>query len=276
MSEVVERTQNYYDSADADEFYFRIWGGEDIHIGLYNEGEKDIFAASRRTVERMANYVADRITSETKVLDLGAGYGGSARYLAKRFGCHVTALNLSLKQNERDRQMNQEQGLADKIDVVDGNFEDLPYEDNSFDVIWSQDSFLHSGERRKVFAEMDRVLKPGGDIIFTDPMQKHGVDREQLRPVLDRIQLETMGSIEDYRQYAREFGWEELAVERMTGQLVNHYSNVHDHLESREKDLEGVVSQEYIDNMKRGLNHWVNAGKKELLAWGILHFRKPA
>ena len=43
--------QAYYDSPEADEFYFQIWGGEDIHIGLYDSPSDPIPAASRRTVE---------------------------------------------------------------------------------------------------------------------------------------------------------------------------------------------------------------------------------
>ena len=45
----------YYDSREADEFYFHIWGGEDIHIGLYETSADSIGEASRRTVEAMAN-----------------------------------------------------------------------------------------------------------------------------------------------------------------------------------------------------------------------------
>jgi glycine/sarcosine/dimethylglycine N-methyltransferase len=70
-------TEEYYDSADADNFYYNIWGGEDIHIGLYEE-TPDIKEASARTVRRMADMI-EGLDRKTHVLDIGAGYGGSAR-----------------------------------------------------------------------------------------------------------------------------------------------------------------------------------------------------
>ncbi len=273
MSEVVERTEQYYDSRDADEFYFRIWGGEDIHVGLYQNGEQDIFAASRRTVETMAAKVA-HLPASVRVLDIGAGYGGAARYLARERGYCVTCLNLSKVQNERNREMNLQQGLADRIEVVDGNFEALPFTDESFDAIWSQDAILHSGNRFKVFQEADRVLKPGGTMIFTDPMQQPNADPVALRPVLDRIHLETMGSIEDYSQYANQLGWQVKETDECTPQLVNHYTAVLANLEGRGDELTNIVSEQYIENMKKGLRHWIQAGKSGLLCWGILVFQK--
>ena len=182
---VVEKAREYYNSDDADKFYYDVWGGEDIHIGLYEGPDHPIRDASQKTVEKMASCI-QKIGKDSKVLDAGAGFGGAARYLAKEYGCHVVALNLSEKQNERDRQMNKEQGLDKLIDVVDGDFENLPYEDRTFDVIWSEDSFLHSGNREKVMQELHRVLKKGGELIFTDPMQSPEAKKEDLQPVLDR------------------------------------------------------------------------------------------
>jgi len=85
-------------------------------------------------------------------------------------GLKVTGLNLSEVENERNRQFNRDLGLENEIDVYDGNFEELPFEHDSFDIVFSQDSFLHSGNREKIIEEVARVLKPGGLFIFTDPM----------------------------------------------------------------------------------------------------------
>src|SRR5690606_3437208 len=119
--------REYYNSSEADRFYAAIWGGEDIHIGLYKSGEEPIADASRRTVEEMMDQIKDDVTAESRVLDLGAGYGGAARQLARRFGCEVVCLNLSEVQNKRNRRLSREQGLSRLIDVVDGDFENVPY-----------------------------------------------------------------------------------------------------------------------------------------------------
>lgn len=272
-SDVVNTAREYYNSEDADNFYFTIWGGEDIHVGLYQSDTEPIFDASRRTVERMADKV--KLDASKKVLDVGAGYGGAARYLAKNYGCDVVALNLSEVENERDRQMNKEQGLEDKIEVLDGSFENIPYEDSSFEVVWSQDAILHSGERQKVIDEVARVLKPGGEFVMTDPMQADNCPEGVLGPILERIHLSSLGSPSFYKQAAEQAGLEFIEFEDISHQLPNHYGRVLKELESREKEIAQVVSQGYIDRMKKGLNHWVNGGKNGHLAWGILHFRKP-
>lgn len=271
-SEVVETARDYYNSEDADNFYYHVWGGEDIHIGLYKDDVEPIRDASRRTVEHMAAKL--KLDANSKVLDIGAGYGGAARYLARTFGCKVVALNLSEKENERDRQMNKEQGLDHLIEVVDASFESVPAEDNSFDVVWSQDAILHSGQRAKVIAEVARVLKPGGEFIFTDPMQADDVPEGVLQPVLDRIHLDSLGSIGFYRETASQAGLEEIEVEELTDYLVKHYSRVRQELQNNRDTLTDKVSTEYIDRMITGLGHWVEAGSNGYLRWGVLRFRK--
>lgn len=273
QSTAVDTARDYYNSSDADNFYATIWGGEDIHIGLYTHESEPIFAASRRTVERMASRLTG-LDGDSRVLDLGAGYGGAARYLAARYGCEVVALNLSEAENERNRMLNEEQGLEHLIDVVDGNFEDVPYRDESFDVVWSQDAILHSGQRTRVLEEVARVLRPGGEFIFTDPMQADGCPEGVLGPILARIHLESLGSPAFYRETAGKVGLQELSFEDHTDQLIRHYARVLEETESREAELRGVTSAEYIASMKKGLRHWVEGGRNGHLTWGIFHFRK--
>lgn len=271
---VVETTRDYYDSDDADRFYHQIWGGEDIHVGIYQNGGGPIPAASRRTVDEMLARIPT-LPTEARLLDIGSGYGGSARVIARSRGIRVTCLNLSTVQNQRNRALTAEQGLAEQIDVHDGNFEELPFEDASFDQVWCQDSILHSGRRQRVFEEVDRVLKPGGGFIFTDPMQADDADPAMLGPVLARIHLPSMGSVATYRKYAADLGWETVGIDEMPDCLINHYTRVLEELDGRTDEIAGTISREYVERMKAGLRHWIDAGTAGALNWGILHFRKP-
>jgi glycine/sarcosine/dimethylglycine N-methyltransferase len=271
-STAVETAREYYNSEDADNFYHIIWGGTDIHVGLYESADEDIATASVRTVERMASKLD--LTSATKVIDVGAGYGGSARYLARTYGCHVTCLNLSEVENQRNREANEREGLTHLIDVVDGSFEDIPSQDNAFDVVWSQDAFLHSGDRRRVLEEIVRVLRRGGDVVFTDPMSADGAKREELKPILDRLHLDSMGSPAFYAKEFTKLGLTKEEFEDLTHQLTTHYGRVHDELERRAGELKGKVSDAYQERMKNGLRNWVNGGKSGNLAWGIFHFKQ--
>lgn len=273
-SGTVETARDYYNSDDADSFYYTVWGGEDIHVGLYQTPDESIFDASRRTVERMAERVPE-LGGDTRVLDIGSGYGGAARLLAKRYGCSVVALNLSEKENDRARKMNRQQGLDELIEVIDGSFEDLPFDKGRFDLVWSQDAILHSGNRRKVLEEVARVLVPGGYFIFTDPMQADDCPPGVLQPILERIHLETLGSPAFYRHALTALDLEEVFFEVHAEMLPMHYGRVYAELTAREEQIAERISRDYIERMKRGLQHWVDGGRNGYLTWGIFLFRKP-
>ncbi len=271
-SDSVEIAREYYNSEDADNFYSLIWGGEDIHIGLYEKPDESITQASRRTVVNMAEQL--ELDADKKVLDIGAGYAGSARYLAETFGCRVDALNLSERENQRARELNRERGLADRIQVVDGSFEMIPARDALYDVVWSQDAMLHSGDRQRVLTEVARVLRPGGQFIFTDPMQTDDCPPGVLQPILDRIHLSSLGSPGFYRQELRALGFSEVSFLDYTPMLSRHYARVRDELIQKQSELEGKVSRDYLERMKKGLGYWVNGGEQGNLCWGIFLFRK--
>lgn len=271
----VKTAQAYYDSDDADRFYAIIWGGEDIHVGLYQHPDEPIAQASRRTVAHMAARLAG-LKPGARILDLGAGYGGAARYLAREHGAHVTCLNLSQVENARNRTLTAKQGLGGRIDVHHGAFENLSYPDASFDIVWSQDAFLHSADRAKVLAGAARVLRPGGELIFTDPMRADTIaDPAALKPVYERIHLPNLGSFAFYREQLDALGLEDGGTQDLSGQLRTHYARVRAELTARPAELKGHVSGAYVARMLDGLAHWVSAADQGQLAWGVIHYRKP-
>jgi cyclopropane fatty-acyl-phospholipid synthase-like methyltransferase len=274
-ADVVRTAEAYYDSVPADAFYRALWGGEDIHIGLYEGSDEAVREASHRTVQRMASLL-EGLRPGTRVLDMGAGYGGAARHLARSVGCRVTCLNLSEVQNETNRRLSREQGLDDRVKVRHGNFEEVPEPDASFDVVWSQDALLHSGRRRKVLEECWRLLVPGGQLIFTDPMQADDCPPDVLRPVYDRLHLDSLGSFAFYRKAAADLGFEEVRCVDLTAQLRHHYARVREELARRYDDMLARSGREYVDRMLQGLQAWVDAADAGHLAWGILQFRRPA
>lgn len=273
-SEATKIAEDYYDSEDADNFYAAIWGGEDIHIGLYDEEGPSIAEASRRTVRHMADRL-EGLKPGARVLDIGAGYGGAARVLARDYGAEVVCLNLSTVENARNRAMNAEQGLAGRIRVVDGSFDDIPSPDDAFDIVWSQDAILHAPDRERVLDEVARVLRKGGEFIFTDPMQADDLsDAAALQPIYDRIHLENLASFGFYERELAARGFEKVEIEDLTAQLRRHYASVRAELMARRDELKDKISDDYAARMADGLRHWVDGADKGLLAWGVLRFRR--
>ena len=269
LSGGVAVARDYYDSDEAEGFYSQIWGGEDIHIGLY-DGTDDISTASRQTVEHMAGKLGD-LTGK-RVIDLGSGYGGAARVLAGK-GAHVTCLNLSGVENKRNRVLTEAAGLSDKIDVIDGSFDDMPFPDGEFDMAWSQDAILHAPDRLAVLDEVARVLKPGGLFVFHDPMQADGLsDTTVLQPIYDRIHLPDLASIGFYRDALTARGLEEVETEELTHQLGTHYRRVREELLARQAEL--GLPDSFVERMSAGLQHWVNGAAAGNLSWAIMLYRK--
>ncbi|MCG6858404.1 MAG: class I SAM-dependent methyltransferase [Salaquimonas sp.] len=113
--------------------------------------------ATTRTQARLAN-----IPHGCHVLDAGCGIGGPSRYLAGRLGCTVEAIDLTPEYVEIARQLNESVGLGDRISVQIGNVTELPFEDESFDVVLCQNVTMNVADKPAMFAEALRVLKPGG------------------------------------------------------------------------------------------------------------------
>lgn len=264
--------QAAYDSPDAGTFYSQIWGGDDIHLGMYASQDEPIADASHRTMRHMIDKIAQ--DSVDYVVDLGSGYCGAARFLHRHLDANVLAVNLSGEQNVRARQLNQRDGLHGPITVVDASYNEVPADDGVADLVWSQDAFLHATDRKQPLAEAARVLKPGGEFLFTDPMAADGVNAADLSGVLERLNLSSLASPGEYRKLAAEVGLEVVEFEDLTQYLPQHYGRVLEETQANAEQLLKTASQQYLDGMMKGLQHWVDAGNRGLLSWGIFHLRK--
>lgn len=109
-----------------------------------------------------------RIRAEDRVLDIGAGLAGPARLLASALGCRVDCLEMSPDFCAGAALLNRLTGLEDRIKVHKGSALDLPFPDDSFDVVWMQNVGMNIADKRKLYAEIARVLKPGGRFAFQE------------------------------------------------------------------------------------------------------------
>lgn len=166
----------------ADDGILEYYWGEHIHLGYYNEEEmaagykkKDFIEAKYDFIDEMMKLggISPEEDSEAKVLDVGCGFGGTSRYLAKKLGpkSSVTGITLSPRQVERGTELAVEQGVTNaKFQVT--NALDMTFEDNSFDIVWACESGEHMPDKEKYINEMMRVLKPGGKFVMATWCQR--------------------------------------------------------------------------------------------------------
>nr|VFK12519.1 MAG: sarcosine/dimethylglycine N-methyltransferase [Candidatus Kentron sp. LPFa]VFK18088.1 MAG: sarcosine/dimethylglycine N-methyltransferase [Candidatus Kentron sp. LPFa]VFK28728.1 MAG: sarcosine/dimethylglycine N-methyltransferase [Candidatus Kentron sp. LPFa] len=278
LSPSLSEALDHYDHALADLFYKQVWGGDDIFIGLgWHDDDnkpKTIADACRKMVDHMVALIPNRQHIGARLLDLGAGYGASARRLAREYGFRVDCLNLSEAQNAENRRLNRKYGLDDKITVFQGNFESLAFSDGTYDVVWSQDAFLHSDDRAKILREIDRVLQSGGDIVFTDILEIEDCPEQALEPVLARFGLKSLATPSFYRGEAGDLGWRMHTIRDISPHLVKHYRRVIQEVESNHDELSKMFEADYLAKGRRGMEDWIDAGERGYLRWGMFHFGK--
>jgi ubiquinone/menaquinone biosynthesis C-methylase UbiE len=122
----------------------------------------EFHGGQRRATIRLAELVG--FSGHERVLDVGSGLGGPSRYIAWRYCCRVSGIDLTAEFCRVAEMLTRLTGLVGQVDYRQGNALDLPFEDASFDVVWSQNAAMNIADRGRLYGEMRRVLKPGGKL----------------------------------------------------------------------------------------------------------------
>jgi SAM-dependent methyltransferase len=109
-----------------------------------------------------------------RVMDLGCGIGGPARYLAGTFGCKVTGVDLSPSFIDAAAYLTARSGLSDRVTFQVGNALHVPFEDASFDAVFLQHVAMNVEDRVGLYGEVHRILAPGGRIAIFDLVLRGG------------------------------------------------------------------------------------------------------
>ena len=124
------------------------------------------------------------LSPESHVLDLAAGRGASALYLASRFGCQVLGVDYSAANVGLAQRTAKEEGLANLVRFQQGDAEHLAeFTDASFDAVICECAFCTFPDKRSAMREIARVLRPGGRLGLSD-LTRHGPLPEELQGLL--------------------------------------------------------------------------------------------
>lgn len=163
-------TAAFYDLVT--DFYEYGWG-QSFHFAPRTRGET--LAAS---IARLERFVAEHgaFDENSSVLDAGCGVGGPLRTIAQASGCSITGVTINAYQVERARRLNDKAGLGERCRVIQGDFTQLPQQDETFDGAYTLEAVCHAGDRARVFGELFRVLRPGSRLVGTDWCMTDGYD----------------------------------------------------------------------------------------------------
>lgn len=177
----------------------------------------------------------------SRVLDIGAGIGGPARFLAHTTGCHVTALELQRELHDIGVDLTRRAGLERRVTHACGDALSYPLSDLSFDAVISFLAVLHVPDRPRLMQRMARALKQGGRCYVEDLCQRAPFAAADLEDVLTIVHGVTVTRIDDYARDLAQAGfvevvptdltpdWAPYAAERLQAWRANRaaYASVH-------------------------------------------------
>lgn len=158
-----------------------------------------------------------------RVLDVGAGLGGPARLLASRFGCLVTALDLTEGYCRAAEMLNRATGLADRVIVRQGSALDLPFADGEFDGVWTQHASMNIADKALLYAEIRRVLREGGTFAL------HDVQAGPVQPIMfpvpwaDTASVSFLATPEETRSLVTSAGFEVVEWQDRTAEAIEFF-----------------------------------------------------
>lgn len=187
-----------------------------MHHGYYiPENRTDHQQAQVDLIDEVLKWAG--ATDAKRVVDVGCGIGGSSRHIARKFGdgCTTEGITLSPYQAGRGNELAVEQGLQDRCNFQVADALDMPFEDESFDLIWSLESGEHMPDKPTFVKELFRVCEPGGRIIIVTWCHRDLEEGEtELQPWEDKLlrkinrayYLPQWCSVQDYVDLLKENG----------------------------------------------------------------------
>lgn len=218
-----------------------------------------------------------KIDKNKKVIDIACGKGTSAIYMAEKYGCYVTAIDISGELIDEAKYLSARKGLSKKIEFIVGDAMDLPFNDNEFDVAVSQAMLVLVDDKIKTIQEANRVIKKGGFAGWLELSWKKEPDKDFITYVSDVLCSYCMTKADTYD------GWYNIFKDAGIVDLETYrYSFDNNSMIAMIKD-EGIMNslkvfKKYITDkeIRRRMNSIDNAFSKyaDYFGYGIYVFQK--
>lgn len=219
---------------------------------------------------------------DADVLDLGSGTGGAANVLASEHGAR-SVIGVDVEQHVVDvaHRHAQDRGLADRVRFECIEPGPLPFADESFDVVFSKDAVLHVPDKHAIYAEMHRVLRPGGRLCVADWLRGEG---SELDGAVDEFVASAGGEDDFFMQTLTEVGEIVRAVGFVDVELVDRCDWYHSEAQRELAALSGPLRDPFVERLgedahRANIDFWnvlVEATRQGVLRPGHVRAAKPS
>jgi ubiquinone/menaquinone biosynthesis C-methylase UbiE len=199
------------------------------HIALDNVKRSDISGADEFHVRgaTVSKELADSINlNGLTVLDVGCGLGGPCRMLADDYNCQTTGIDLSKEYVRTATKLSELVNLDSKTTFIQGDATELPFENNTFDVVWTQHVQMNIPDKKKFYSEINRVLKSGGNFLFYDILKKRNVEVNYPMPWASDSSFSFLFTAEEMDDLLKEFGLRKKQSTNQTQAGIDYFDLV--------------------------------------------------
>jgi cyclopropane fatty-acyl-phospholipid synthase-like methyltransferase len=178
---------------------------------------------------------------QSRLVEVGSGLGGPARYLAEKAGCRVTAVEIQPDLNQIASSLTKRCGLSALVDHFCGDILEFPESKGDFDAVVSWLAILHIPLRPALFKKFRDILKPSGRIFIEDYYKLGEFSPEEITMLREDVQCPYLPSAEEYKRQLAENGftgvefadktacWSDFVRERLDKFIANRarYAGLH-------------------------------------------------
>ena len=204
---------------------------------------------------------------DSYALEVGCGSGGYALHLAEKVGCRLVGLDINAFGVRNANQLALARGLASEVrfEECDAS-KNLPFDDNTFDAVFSNDALCHLPGRPEVLGEMFRILKPGGRMLFSDALVVGGLLSHEEIALRSSIGFYVYSPPGENERLTEQAGFRRVRVTDTTASAARLAKQWHDAREKRKEELVAAEGSINFEGLQRFLScvHTLTAQRRLL------------